>query len=193
MRSVRFDCHSYFTHILTAWDAHAASGDDAELARSARLETILRVALERNPDLAENQARARAAEARGEARLAAAGPRSQVRAVGRAARAPVRARTRPNTLMLGLRQTFPAWGTLDARGRAAGRGGRQRAGRRARAPAGGRGPGAARPTRPTTAPIRSCACTSSTSGSPRASWSWRASTSAPGTAACRTSCGWSSS
>ena len=52
---------------LTALDARAASGDEAELARSARLETILRVALERNPEVAENQARARAAEARGQA------------------------------------------------------------------------------------------------------------------------------
>src|SRR6185295_4023247 len=53
--------------LLTALDARAASGDDAELARSARLETILRVALERNRDVAETQARARAAEARGQA------------------------------------------------------------------------------------------------------------------------------
>ena len=52
---------------LLALDAFAATGDDAELARSARLETILRVALERNRDVAENQARARAAEARSQA------------------------------------------------------------------------------------------------------------------------------
>ena len=62
-----------------------------------------------------------------------------------------------NTLMLGVRQTFPAWGSLDARGRAARRGGGQRGGRLAGAPAGGRGPGPAHvrrvlPRRPGAAP-----------------------------------------
>ena len=43
------------------------ASDEAELARTARLDTILRVALDRNRDVAENQARARAAEARRQA------------------------------------------------------------------------------------------------------------------------------
>ena len=40
---------------------------EAELATIARLDTILRLALDRNRDLAENQARARAAQARSQA------------------------------------------------------------------------------------------------------------------------------
>src|SRR6266498_2366562 len=104
--------------LLTARDARAASADEAELARSARVETILRVALERNPDVAENQARARAAQARsdGAARLPDLEakyeqwgvPLSKAYALDEA-----------QMLMLGVRQTFPAWGSLDARGRAA--------------------------------------------------------------------------
>ena len=55
-----------------------------------------------------------------------------------------------NMLMLGVRQTFPAWGTLDARGRAAAEDAGERAGRGAGAPPGGRRPGAARVREPTT-------------------------------------------
>src|SRR5438045_5194042 len=40
---------------------------DAELARTVRLETALRVALERNRELAETRARSEAVEARGQA------------------------------------------------------------------------------------------------------------------------------
>ncbi|MBC8133301.1 MAG: TolC family protein, partial [Deltaproteobacteria bacterium] len=91
---------------------------DAQLTRSARLETILRTALERNRDLAEDGARARAAEARGrsvsrlpdlELKYEQWGvPLARPYALGRA-----------DTVMLGVRQTFPSWGSLDARGRAA--------------------------------------------------------------------------
>ena len=56
MRSVRLTAIAIAClTFLTAWNARAASGDEAELARSARLETILRVALERNRDVAENE------------------------------------------------------------------------------------------------------------------------------------------
>src|SRR3954469_15426911 len=48
-------------------DASLAASPDAELALSARLETVLHLALARNPSLAEQRARARAAAARGQA------------------------------------------------------------------------------------------------------------------------------
>lgn len=102
---------------LTAWDA-AAAGDDAELARSARLETILRVALERNPDVAENQARARAAQARSDAASRLPDLEAKYEQWGVPLQRPY-ALDQAQMLMLGVRQTFPAWGSLDARGRAA--------------------------------------------------------------------------
>src|SRR3954470_22666305 len=104
--------------LVTAVNAHGASGDDAEIGRSARLETILRVALERNPDVAENQARARAAEARAQAAGRLPDLEAKYEQWGVPLARPY-ALNEANTLMLGLRQTFPAWGTLDARGRAA--------------------------------------------------------------------------
>ena len=119
MRSVRsIVLRLHPSQFLIALDARAASGDDAELARSARLETILRVALERNPDLAENQARARAAEARSQAASRLPDLEAKYEQWGVPLARPY-ALDEANTLMLGVRQTFPAWGTLDARGRAA--------------------------------------------------------------------------
>jgi outer membrane protein, heavy metal efflux system len=92
--------------------------DDAELARSARLETILRVALGRNRDLAENQARARAAEARGRAASRLPDLEAKYEQWGVPLARPY-ALNEANTVMVGVRQTFPAWGSLEARGRAA--------------------------------------------------------------------------
>jgi len=103
---------------MTTLDARAASGDDAELARSARLETILRVALDQNRDVAENKARARAAEARSHAASRLPDLEAKYEQWGVPLSRPY-ALDRADTLMVGLRQTFPAWGSLDARGRAA--------------------------------------------------------------------------
>ena len=66
-------------------------------------------------------------------------------------------------LMLGVRQTFPAWGSLDARGRAAAEeaGSAQDAARARRQELAAQ---VRRTYAPTTAPTRSCASTSSTSG-----------------------------
>jgi len=95
-----------------------AAVDDAELTRTARLATIVRLALARNPDIAESDARARASQAR--ARAAARLPDVELKyeqwgvPLARPA-----ALDQANTLMLGVRQTFPAWGTRDARQRAA--------------------------------------------------------------------------
>lgn len=104
--------------VLTAWNARAASSDEAELARSARLETILRVALEQNRDVAENEARAHAAEARSAAASRLPDLEAKYEQWGVPLARPY-ALNEANTLMFGVRQTFPAWGTLDARGRAA--------------------------------------------------------------------------
>jgi outer membrane protein TolC len=92
--------------------------DDAELARSSRLETILRVALERNRDLAESQARARAAEARSQAASRLPDLEAKYEQWGVSLSRPY-GLDKANTIMAGLRQTFPAWGLLEARGRAA--------------------------------------------------------------------------
>jgi outer membrane protein TolC len=101
-------------------DAHSEvpASEDAELARSARLETILRVALDRNRDVAENQARARAAEARSHAASRLPDLEAKYEQWGVPLSRPY-ALDQANTLMLGVRQTFPAWGSLEARGRAA--------------------------------------------------------------------------
>jgi outer membrane protein TolC len=94
------------------------AAEEAELARSARLETIVRVALDRNPAVAENQSRARAAEARSEAASRLPDLELKYEQWGVPLARPY-ALDRADTLMLGVRQTFPPWGSLDARGRAA--------------------------------------------------------------------------
>lgn len=95
-----------------------AVADDAELGRSARLETILRVALDRSLDIAENKARAEAAEARSQAASRLPDLEAKYEQWGVPLSRPY-ALDQAQTLMIGVRQTFPAWGTLDARGRAA--------------------------------------------------------------------------
>jgi cobalt-zinc-cadmium efflux system outer membrane protein len=94
------------------------AADDAELERTAKLQTILRIALDRNPDVAENQARAAAAEAHGRAASRLPDLELKYEQWGVPLSRPY-ALDSAQTLMLGVRQTFPAWGTLDARGRAA--------------------------------------------------------------------------
>jgi len=118
VRSIASVCAFVSLASLTALPARAASGDDAELERSARLETILRVALERNPDVAENKARARAAEARSQGASRLPDLEAKYEQWGVPLMKPY-ALDEAQMLMLGVRQTFPAWGTLDARGRAA--------------------------------------------------------------------------
>jgi cobalt-zinc-cadmium efflux system outer membrane protein len=94
------------------------AADDAELERTAKLQTILRLALDRNRDVAENQARAAAAEAHGRAASRLPDLELKYEQWGVPLSRPY-ALDSAQTLMLGVRQTFPAWGTLDARGRAA--------------------------------------------------------------------------
>jgi outer membrane protein TolC len=98
--------------------ADASTAVDRELATTARLPTILRVIGERNPDLREVADRADAAEAR----TGAAGRLPDPELKGELWGVPL---THPvgfdqaQTIMIGLRQSFPAWGSLDARERAA--------------------------------------------------------------------------
>lgn len=95
------------------------AADDAELERTARLQTILRIALDRNRDVAENQARASAAEAHGQVASRLPDLELKYEQWGVPLSRPYDLGS-AQTLMIGVRQTFPAWGTLDARSRAAG-------------------------------------------------------------------------
>lgn len=99
-------------------DRAVSVADERELARSAKLATVLRLALERNRDLAENQARTRAAEARRHAAARLPDLEAKYEQWGVPLARPF-ALGRADTLMVGVRQGFPAWGVLEARGRAA--------------------------------------------------------------------------
>jgi cobalt-zinc-cadmium efflux system outer membrane protein len=82
------------------------------------LPTILRLVAQRNPELREAGERAEAADAR----AAAAGRRPDPELKGELWGVPVAqplAFDKSQTIMIGLRQAFPAWGSLDARERAA--------------------------------------------------------------------------
>lgn len=123
MRSVRLAVIIFFTSLLATntraeGDRGVSAGDETQLARSASLATILRVALERNRDLAENQARTRAAEARRQAASRLPDLEAKYEQWGVPLARPF-ALDRADALLVGVRQTFPAWGVLDARGRAA--------------------------------------------------------------------------
>jgi outer membrane protein, heavy metal efflux system len=97
-----------------------ATAESAEiaLAREARVEPIVRLALERNPDLAEDRARVEAARAR--ARQAGRLPELQLKYEqwGVPLRRPF-AVPESNAVMLGLSLTLPAPGILEARSRVA--------------------------------------------------------------------------
>jgi outer membrane protein, heavy metal efflux system len=90
-----------------------------DLAREARLDDILQIALSRNPDIAEQ--RARVAGARVRAAQARRLPDFQLKYEqwGVPLRRPLAMRE-ANALMFGLSQTLPAPGTLGARARLAG-------------------------------------------------------------------------
>jgi len=102
----------------SAADAALGSSPDAELARSARLETVLQLALARNPGLAEQRARARAAAAGGQAASRLPDLEAKYEQWGVPLAHPA-ALDRANTLMFGVRQSLPPWGSLAARERAA--------------------------------------------------------------------------
>lgn len=102
----------------------AGAGNDAPdareraLVKSARMETILELALERNPHLRESRERAGARREGARARSRLPDLELKYEQWGVPLRRPW-GLDQADTLMLGLRQTFPAPGTLDARERAA--------------------------------------------------------------------------
>jgi cobalt-zinc-cadmium efflux system outer membrane protein len=93
-------------------------GDEAALAREARLGPILRLARSRNPDLLEARERILAARARAGAAGRLPDPELKYEQWEVPLRTPL-SLNRAGMLMLGLRQTFPALGTRAARGRIA--------------------------------------------------------------------------
>jgi outer membrane protein TolC len=105
--------------------ARAATGEDGgetaadrELATEARLPTILRVIGERSPDLHEADQRAAVSEAKVGASARLPDPELKSELWGQPLAHPV-SFDQAQTIMIGLRQSFPAWGSLDARERAA--------------------------------------------------------------------------
>lgn len=98
--------------------AATATAFDRELGAAPRLATILRVIAERNPDLREAAERARASEARTRAAARLPDPELKGELWGVPLSRPV-GLDQANTVMIGMRQSFPAWGSLDARERAA--------------------------------------------------------------------------
>ena len=91
---------------------------EGRVAEQPDLKTILQVIDMRNPDLRELQARAAAADAR----ASAAGGLPDLELKGELWGVPLShplAFNQSDTIMVGLRQAFPAWGSLDARERAA--------------------------------------------------------------------------
>jgi len=105
--------------------ALAASGADGgesladrELATQANLPTILRLIGERNPDVHEADERSGAAEAKVTAAARRPDPELKSELWGQPLAHPV-SFGQAQTIMIGVRQSFPAWGSLDARSRAA--------------------------------------------------------------------------
>ena len=99
--------------------ALAADDSDSVLAAEARRADLVRLALARNPDLEELVARV--AAARGRRDLAGRLPEAELRYEQRGLPlAEPLAYKRAESLMIGLRQTLPVPGTLDARSRVAG-------------------------------------------------------------------------
>lgn len=92
--------------------------DESQLGRGATVDTILRIALERNQELLESRARTAAAEARQQAADRLPDLEAKYEQWGVPLGRPY-ALGRADTLMLGVRQSLPAWGVLDARARAA--------------------------------------------------------------------------
>jgi outer membrane protein TolC len=107
------------TTALAADDAaRLDAATERELAGETRLPTILRVIGARSPELREASERAGAADARASAAARLPDPELKGELWGVPLAHPV-SFGEAQTIMLGLRQSFPAWGSLDARERAA--------------------------------------------------------------------------
>lgn len=90
----------------------------AELDVEARLDTILSLALTRNPELAQSSARSEAARAMSQAASRLPDPELEYQLWAAPLARPY-AFDEAEMHMFGLRQAFPAWGSLEARGLAA--------------------------------------------------------------------------
>jgi cobalt-zinc-cadmium efflux system outer membrane protein len=109
--------------LITAFASTPARAADPErssedLGREAHLETIMRLALERNPELAEEAARVASARARADEARRLPDLQLKYEQWGVPLRRPLALRE-ASALMFGLSQTLPAPGTLDARSRVA--------------------------------------------------------------------------
>lgn len=99
--------------------AQDSSGVEVELVRRARVETILRVALDKNPDLREAESRTLAARERAPAASRLPDPEFKYELWGQPLARPL-ALDEAQMHMFGLKQMFPAPGTLGAQSRALG-------------------------------------------------------------------------
>jgi outer membrane protein, heavy metal efflux system len=106
------------TLLFAVWSGSASADEEAALAREADPAVILRVAMARNLDLKEEQARIAAANARTKLASRLPDPRLKYEQWGVPLKRPW-ALDRADTLMLGVSQSFPAPGTLDAQERLA--------------------------------------------------------------------------
>jgi cobalt-zinc-cadmium efflux system outer membrane protein len=91
----------------------------ADLGRETRLETALHLALQRNPDLAEERSRVASARARADQAGRLPDLQFKYEQWGVPLKRPIALRE-ANALMFGLSQTFPGPGTLGARSRITG-------------------------------------------------------------------------
>jgi outer membrane protein, heavy metal efflux system len=98
--------------------AGADEADEATLARAARLEVVLRLALARNADIAESRSRVEASRARADAAGRLPDPELKGELWGVPIASPV-SFGRADTIMVGVRESFPALGTRAAERRMA--------------------------------------------------------------------------
>jgi outer membrane protein, heavy metal efflux system len=99
-------------------EASASAPEDAELARQARLSTILRLVRARNPEVAESQARVRAAAERRRVSARLPDPELKYEHWGVPLRRPLSLGS-AEMVMVGVRQAFPPWGVRAAEAQAA--------------------------------------------------------------------------
>ncbi|HVR61852.1 MAG TPA: TolC family protein [Polyangia bacterium] len=119
MKAARFACPMLIAAAASPPALGAPSpADEAKLSEAAHLTDVLRLALERNPGLAEEEARARAAAARGRAAGHLPDPELKYEQWGVSLARPY-GLDRADTVMVGLRQMFPAWGARAAGARGA--------------------------------------------------------------------------
>ena len=92
----------------------ATAEDDDRLARITRLDDVVERALAENPTLAEARARVQASQAAAHAAGGLDDPEFKTELWNAPLSRPTALR-RADSLLVGLRQTFPAWGSRDAR------------------------------------------------------------------------------